>query len=302
MKVISLIRVKLNTNLIKKTFNLNLFLKITYLNLFFLLYFNMSLEEVYQLLIDESEDDYNNNMYLKSENHINNIIKLLENYINKITSFNDEEMEFIPLINEKLNDIKDNYDVKLSNRIKRYIIKSEKIIKTTNEILEDTDNTSEINESKLNIPSKKIRSDFDLIPSDNISIVDDSLLLFDDIIKEETISNAALDDFFKNPRCVIVNSGVKDKTNLYGLDRFGLVIRRKAYLKKNNVYGWKYDNNMEPVHILTNLELCEDQENIRNVINAQFMMEGRLFNKNGVIYKIYSRYYPERLLMLGINQ
>lgn len=261
----------------------------------------MALEEVYQLLIDESEDDYNNNIYLKSENHINNIIKLLENYINKITTFNDEEMEFIPMINEKLNDIKDNYDTKLSNRIKRYITKSEKIIELTNKILEDTDDTSEVVENKQKILPKKIRSDFDLIPSNSVSTVDESIILFNKVITEETISNTALDEFFKNTRCVIVNSGVKDKTNLYGLDRFGLVIRRKAYLKKNNVYGWKYDNNMEPVHILTNLELCDDETNIKNVINAQYMMEERLFNKNGVIYKIYSRYYPERLLMLGIN-
>ena len=259
----------------------------------------MFLEEIYQLLVDESEYDYNNNSYLKSEQHISNLLKLLENYINKLTMLSEDEMEFMGLIIDKLNDIKDNFETPTLNRIKRYILKVEKLIEASKNVSvsEDTIDTSD----NIVIPTKKIRTDFNLIPEDSITTVEDSILLFKDIIKEESLSNAALDDFFKNPKCIMVNSGVKDKTNLYSLDKFGLVIRRKAYLKKNNVYGWKYDKNMEPVHILTNLELCDEKENIKNVINAQYMMEEKLFNKNGVIYKIYSRYYPERLNMLGIN-
>lgn len=259
----------------------------------------MTLEDVYQLLINESEEDYINNSYLRSEQHISNLLKLLENYINKLTMLSEDEIEYLILIIEKLNDIKDNFDTSLSNRIKRYIIKADKLIEISKQMgmSEDTENLNE----PITIPTKKIRTDLSLIPPENVIIVNDSVLLFKDIIKEEMNSNAVLDDFFKNPKCVIVNSSVKDKTNLYGLDKFGLVIRRKSYLKKNNIYGWKYDKNMEPVHILTNTELCDEKENIKNVINAQFMMDEKIFNKNGVIYKIYSRYYPERLNMLGIN-
>jgi hypothetical protein len=255
----------------------------------------MSLVEIYQLLIDENENDYINNNYLKSEDHINNILKLLENYINNLIVFNDEELEFIPMIIEKLNDIKDNYSNKTTNRIKRFINKSEKMLQNNSE----SEDISEINETQIVI--KKNRTDTNLIPPESIMVVDDSVRLFESIIKEELISNSVLDDFFRNQKCVIVNSCIKDKTNLYGLDKYGLVIRRKSYMKKNNIYGWKYDSNMEPVHILTKPELCNESENIKNVINAQFMMDDKLFKQNGVIYKIYSRYYPERLIMLGIN-
>ena len=54
----------------------------------------MSLEDVYQLLINESEEDYTNNSYLRSEQHISNLLKLLENYINKLTMLSEDEIEY----------------------------------------------------------------------------------------------------------------------------------------------------------------------------------------------------------------
>ena len=72
-------------------------------------------------------------------------------------------------------------------------------------------------------------------------------------------------------------------------------------MKKNSLYGWKFDENKKPIHYLVKAEICSDEENIKAVLNAQYLMNQKAFSPIGIIYKIYSKYYPERLLMFDIH-
>lgn len=139
------------------------------------------------------------------------------------------------------------------------------------------------------------RTDKELIPDESIEINQDAIDIFDTVIEVEQDSNARLDLFFSDERCKEINqSWIKDKTNPYSLDPYGLVIRKKHLNKTSSEYGWRYDAFNRPVHISIN-NTCTREENINNVLNIQYQKNYKAFEKKGIIYQIYSKYYPSRL-------
>lgn len=267
----------------------------------------MSLYEIYKLVIDDSDNDV--------KIGVDDILKLLEKYLNKNKFISDEEVDLVENILERLEDFKDDSDNKIIKRINKIIFQFTELVNEKYKSMENEDTsidsssdgkTETTNEnSTITIENFVVkhppRTDTNLIKPETIKIVNDSLLLFKDVVKEEKDNVEILNNYFKNPKTALINMSIKNKLNLYSLDRYGLVIRRNAYMKKNSLYGWKFDENKEPIHYLVKPDTCSDEENIKAVLNAQYLMNQKAFSSVGIIYKIYSKYYPERLLMFNIH-
>lgn len=250
----------------------------------------ISIYEIYNLCFDE-DVDFN----------LADILKLIERFLNTTQNINYEEIEIIDEIIKKIETYKTNDNQKEINKI---INKYHKIIEIQNK-LEENESECEMNNEEKNKTTdsnqSKIRTDIDIIPPENVIVVPESYTLFEELIREELPNSKLLIEFFNNPKTAIVNSTIKDKNNLYALDRYGLIIRKKEYMKKTSPYAWKFDKNNEPIHYLTKPDICGEDENVKAVLNAQYMMKKTSFtNSTGIIYKIYSKYFPERLALVGI--
>lgn len=249
-----------------------------------------SIFEIYNLCFDE-DIDFN----------LGDILKLIERFFNTNQNINYEEVEIIDEIIKKIETYKTDDNKKEINKI---INKYHKIIESQNKS-EENETDSEINNEETNkiieLKRNKIRTDIDTIPPENVIVVPESYNLFEELIREELPNSKLLIEFFNNPKTAIVNSTIKDKNNLYALDRYGLIIRKKEYMKKTSPYAWKFDQNNEPIHYLTKPDVCDEEENVKAVLNAQYMMKKTSFtNSTGIIFKIYSKYYPERLALFEI--
>ena len=249
-----------------------------------------SIYEIYNLCFDE-DIDFN----------LNDILKLIERFFNTNQHINYEEVEIIDEIIKKIETYKTDDNIKEINRI---INRYHKIIEIQNKSEEnetDNENSNEEMNKIVDLKRDKIRTDIDIIPPENVIVVPESYNLFVELIREELPNSKLLIEFFNNPKTAIVNSTIKDKNNLYALDRYGLIIRKKEYMKKTSPYAWKFDKNNEPIHYLTKPDVCDDDENVKAVLNAQYMMKKTSFtNSTGIIYKIYSKYFPERLALFEI--
>lgn len=201
--------------------------------------------------------------------------------LNNIYENNEEIKNFNEFVN-KINEIKIKYDE----------YEQKKITDIMNKISHDFSE----NEENNNVSRIKQRTDNDLISE--INLIEDSLSLFKKIIYEENKSNLNLDYHFLNKHCEEINQSIKDKFNPYTLDKYGLVIRRKKYNKKQ-IFGWKFDDDMEPIHFLSKPNICTFEENVQAVLNYQFRNNPKLFQPGGLIYKIYQNTYPERLEMFN---
>lgn len=256
----------------------------------------MLLHDIYTLFVDDFENGVTIN--------IEDILKMLEKYLSKTQFIMNEELDVLDDILEKLEEVKSENNPKIVKRI-------DKILTQFNELLENNDDrsTEDYTESidTMNITIENFvvkhakRTDFNLIPEDKVTIVNDSVKLFEEIVEEEKSNVEILNNYFKNPKTALVNMSIKNKLNLYSLDRYGLVIRRNAYMKKNSLYGWKFDEDKKPIHYLVKPDICDDEENIKAVLNAQYLMNQKAFSPIGIIYKIYIKYYPERLLLFNIH-
>lgn len=251
------------------------------------------LYEIYDLCFDED--------VIKD---IDDVLKSIEKFLNNNKNITSEESEIFDEIIKKVKLYENEFNEK---RIKKIIDKYEAIIEKQNETNDDdieieteSELENELDDSPLILSKPTIRTDISIIPTDTISIVKDSYNLFKELIYEEKQNCEILNEYFKNPKTTVVNLSVKNKYNLYTLDRYGLIIRRKEFMKKKKLFAWKFDKNNEPIHYLTNPDICNDEENVKAVLNAQFLMNEKAFNPTGVIYKVYSKYYPERLALFGI--
>lgn len=248
-----------------------------------------SIYEIYNLCFDE-DIDFN----------LGDILKLIEKFLNVNQNINDEKIEIIDEIIKKIETYKTDENKREINKI---INKYHKIIEIQNKS-EESETDAETNNEKnksIVLNQNKTRSDIDIVPPENVIIVQESYNLFQELIREELLNSKLLTEFFNNPKTAIVNSTIKDKNNLYTLDRYGLIIRKKEYMKKTSPYAWKFDQNNEPIHYLTKPDVCNEEENIKSVLNAQYMMKKTSFtNSTGIIYKIYSKYFPERLTLFEI--
>lgn len=255
------------------------------------------LYEIYNLCFDEDQ--------IKD---VDDVLKSIEKFLNTNTNITLEENEIFDEIIKKIKLYENEFNEK---RIKKIINKFDKIIEKQDENTEEDSKIeteseleneleNEFEDKHLIFQKSTVRTDILMVPIDTISIVKDSYNLFKELIYEEKQNCEILNEYFKNPKTTIVNLSVKNKYNLYTVDKYGLIIRRKEFMKKKKPFAWKFDKNNEPIHYLTNPDICNDEENVKAVLNAQYLMNEKAFNPTGVIYKVYSKYYPERLALFGI--
>lgn len=114
------------------------------------------------------------------------------------------------------------------------------------------------------------------------------------MIEEEKRTIAELSELFNDAKCIEINNSIKNKKNFYSLDDLGLLIRQQSYNKPNDLFAWKFNSDMKPIHYWRSLDLS-DEENINSVLNKQRFLKPDLFNTKGLLTKIYTKYYPERL-------
>jgi hypothetical protein len=69
-------------------------------------------------------------------------------------------------------------------------------------------------------------------------------MILNDTKKEEN----ELDTYFTKESILIINKNVKE-ANYYAFDKFGLIIRRKAYNDNKSIFGWIYNDYREPISI-----------------------------------------------------
>ena len=115
-----------------------------------------------------------------------------------------------------------------------------------------------------------------------------------ELIEEEKQTIARLAEMFNDKKCAEINNAIKDKKNCYSLDNLGLLIRQQSYNKPHDPFGWKFDDEFKPIHYWRSFDLS-DEENVNSVLTKQKINKPDLFNEKGLLTKIYSKYYPERL-------
>jgi hypothetical protein len=138
------------------------------------------------------------------------------------------------------------------------------------------------------------RTDEDLIPKKHVKIIPEVEKLFSDIMLKNNETSVKIDVIFNDERCAVINKSLRDKSNTYALDPYGLVIRKKSYNKKSDTYGWKYNDSHQPIHYYVEEGKKTRQENINNVLSFQYNSNPKHFI-SGPIRKIYEKQYPERL-------
>lgn len=230
----------------------------------------------------------------------NNVLEQIIEILDEIETI--DQQTYI-VLNELKIFIKDYETFDTRDNIQEIISKIDIILNNyVNNTVSEISENSIIQESKdTENAETKERTDLDLIPENTIEINQDAVDIFDTVLMTEQNSNARLDLFFSDDRCKDINlTWIKDKTNPYSLDPYGLVIRKKSLNKTSNEYGWKYDSHNRPVHISIN-DTCTREENINNVLNIQYQKNRKAFEKKGIIFQIYSKYFPERLEKFKVN-
>lgn len=225
---------------------------------------------------------------------------VLEQIIESIDEIEIIDQQTYIVLNELKIFIKDYETFDTRDDIQEIISKIDIIL---NNYVDNTvsENSVVIELKDTEITEIKERTDFDLIPENTIEINQDAVEIFDMVLITEQNSNVRLDLFFSDDRCKDINlTWIKDKTNPYSLDPYGLVIRKKCLNKTSNEYGWKYDSHNRPVHISIN-DTCTREENINNVLNIQYQKNRKAFDKKGIIFQIYSKYFPERLEKFNVG-
>lgn len=120
-----------------------------------------------------------------------------------------------------------------------------------------------------------------------VSVIPGSVELMNQVISEEHYGASKNESVFQNPLCDAVNAKVKNKNNRYGIDRIGIIIRQEIKDTPNNPFSWSYDESQVPISTFYD-PIKTDEENLNNIIHRQYSMNPKLFNKTGIIYKIYS--------------
>lgn len=106
---------------------------------------------------------------------------------------------------------------------------------------------------------------------------------------------------FQDKRLEFINKSIRNG-NFYGIDKYGLIIR--ANEKGKGAFGWKYDDNGDPVNVNINGTLLKlgDVDIIRRSTLQNMKKNGRftkLFAKKegaqhvGMIRRIYTEVFPD---------
>ena len=113
--------------------------------------------------------------------------------------------------------------------------------------------------------------------------------------KCKIVTDEHKDELFNPERLEFMNKSVRNG-NYYMIDKYGLLIRKNFQDSKKTAFGWKYNDQNEPINIHINDILLQTNSNqIREITLQQLKNQyPNLFKPpRGTIYKVYSVLYPE---------
>lgn len=230
----------------------------------------------------------------------------LYNYVNTLTDLYDNlpiDLKYLFDTTLKSKDIKEyneneiqillHFKIDCKELIKKYK-NDEKMSNIIHKLIKNIDNI--VNSSDYNKKSKKIvnisketnRTDTKLISENDIKINSETVDIMKRLIKSEELANEHNDIVFNNPKCYPANKTLK-LNDFYGLDKLGIVIKRKMFNNKSKAFSWKYiEGTTIPISYYYN-PILTDEDNIYAILSRQYQIMPQAFEApKGVIYKIYS--------------
>lgn len=108
-----------------------------------------------------------------------------------------------------------------------------------------------------------------------------------------SLENSHKDGLFRSENLKFINSSVKN-ANYYMLDRYGIVIRKNCLDNRKSAFGWKYDENEEPLSIHISDILVKTNSKDVQILTLQSIKRQfpNVFKKpRGVFYKVYKELF-----------
>ena len=117
------------------------------------------------------------------------------------------------------------------------------------------------------------------------------------ILKINKTNNEMKDEIFTGKDLKCVNSSIRNN-NFYTFDKYKLPIRKSCQDSKKTAFGWRYNENQEPINIhIDNILLQTESKDIQKITLQQLKQQPAFANlfkpPRGIIYKIYSSEMPE---------
>ena len=105
--------------------------------------------------------------------------------------------------------------------------------------------------------------------------------------------NSRKDQIFNAKTLKFVNTSVKN-ANYYILDRYGLILRKNCMDNKKSAFGWRYDDNDEPISLHISDILIKTNSNEIQILTLQSIKRQfpNAFKKpRGIYYKVYKEMF-----------
>ena len=133
-------------------------------------------------------------------------------------------------------------------------------------------------------------------PKDSDSIINEQMKTYmKTIIKINDKNNNYKDNLFSGNTLKCVNSTIRNE-NYYMLDKYGLIIRKNSQDSKKTAFGWKYNEQHEPINIhIPDLLLSTNSPDIQKITLQQLKQQFPNVFKSprGIAYKIYTNEFPD---------
>ena len=115
------------------------------------------------------------------------------------------------------------------------------------------------------------------------------------ILRINKTNNEIKDELFTGKTLKCVNSSIRNN-NFYTLDKYNLPIRKNCQDSKKTAFGWRYNDQQEPINIhISEILLQTNSPDIQKITLQQLKQQfGSLFKSpRGIIYKIYNSEFPD---------
>lgn len=129
----------------------------------------------------------------------------------------------------------------------------------------------------------------------NIKINQNMLAYMQSIKKLNTANHEIKNEIFVADNLPYLNSSIRGN-NFYMLDKYGLPIRKKEQNNIKPAFGWKYDDNHDPINIHINPILIKTNSPDIQIITLKYLKEhypNQFKSSRGIIYKICQREFPD---------
>lgn len=128
----------------------------------------------------------------------------------------------------------------------------------------------------------------------------DMLNYMNHILKINKTNNEIKDEIFTGRNLKCVNGSIRNN-NYYTLDKYNLPIRKNCQDSKKTAFGWRYNENQEPINIhIDNILLQTESKDILKITLQQLKQQPSFANlfkpPRGIIYKIYSNEFPDLMI------